>query len=196
MSSFFGHGAAALAISVAGSTTRSRPLLWTAWLGLLAAAPDIDYLVPSLRSGNPPVRVTHSWLGALVLPMLTVAVIWVGRQRLVAWKALVCQAATAGASHVLLDLLVGVTALPLWWPISDTRYVLPFGVLPSAGRLGVHNELLWRNLAIEAGIFLPVVAVVAVARMSRLPTPIRALSCTLLGAVSIAFVIQAAGLSR
>lgn len=66
-----------------------------------------------------------------------------------------CQVILAGLSHLLLDLLVGVTPLPLFWPLSNLTMRLPFGLLPSAGRIQLTNPYFYRNLLIELGILLP-----------------------------------------
>jgi inner membrane protein len=61
----------------------------------------------------------------------------------------------AGLSHLGLDILVGVSYLPLFWPISMKIYKLPFGLLPSAVAVNFTNPYFYRNLFIELGIFVP-----------------------------------------
>ncbi|NEO85783.1 MAG: hypothetical protein F6J87_16255 [Spirulina sp. SIO3F2] len=56
---------------------------------------------------------------------------------------------------MLLDLLVGVTALPLFWPFDAHRFKLPFGLLPSAGKISLSNPYFYSNLKIELGVLLP-----------------------------------------
>jgi inner membrane protein len=64
----------------------------------------------------------------------------------------------AACSHLLLDFSVGVHALPLLWPLLPGEFVAPIGILPSAGRLALGNFYLWRNLLIELGVLLPLLA--------------------------------------
>src|SRR5262249_46039986 len=68
-------------------------------------------------------------------------------------------AALAGLSHLVLDFLVGVTPLPLLWPLSAAAFVSPIGVLPSAGRMQILNYYLYRNLLIEVGVLAPILYV-------------------------------------
>ena len=52
MSSFIGHGLAALTVYALGPEARPARWGWLAWLGVLALAPDIDYVVaPLLMAG-------------------------------------------------------------------------------------------------------------------------------------------------
>ncbi|MEM9567034.1 MAG: hypothetical protein AAF974_01910 [Cyanobacteria bacterium P01_E01_bin.34] len=60
----------------------------------------------------------------------------------------------AGISHLVLDLLVGVSPVLALWPLSQSPWVLPFGVLPNAGRLQWGNYYLYRDLMIEMGLLL------------------------------------------
>jgi hypothetical protein len=62
----------------------------------------------------------------------------------------------AGLSHLVLDLAVGVTALPLLYPFSHETFKLPFGILPSAGKIQINNYLAYRNLFIEIGVIIPI----------------------------------------
>jgi len=59
-------------------------------------------------------------------------------------------------AHLILDLLTGVSSLPLLWPFTGELFKLPFGILPSAGRIALTNRYFYRNLIIESGILLPV----------------------------------------
>jgi inner membrane protein len=156
MSSFIGHGLAALTLSALGPTAEPRRWGWMAWLVVLAWTPDIDYLAAPLRlPGNPIIRVTHSLVGCLTLPLVTIALL---RLRGAEWRWHGLQAAGAGLSHVVLDLLAGVTPAALLWPLSRETFLLPFGVLPSAGRLSLTNPLFYRNLLIELGVLVPLCA--------------------------------------
>ena len=81
------------------------------------------------------------------------------------------QVAAAGLSHVVMDVLVGVTPEPLWWPFSLETFKLPFGILPSAGHLDWDNWMLLRNTAIELGEVGPVFLIVFA--MTRASVPMR-----------------------
>jgi len=155
MSSFVGHGIAAIGIFSAGPKDQaavSRPL-WLIWLILVAWTPDIDYLMILLHIDVR--RLTHSILFCTLLPLLTVVVLMTQGISGDNLKGYSLQVITASLSHLVLDLLVGVTPLPLQWPFADQLYKLPFGILPSAGQLDIANPLLWRNLLIETGVLLP-----------------------------------------
>ncbi len=64
------------------------------------------------------------------------------------------QSILAGLSHLLLDLLTGVLPLALLYPYLKV-FRLPFGLLPSAGKIQLTNYLFYRNILIELGIFAP-----------------------------------------
>jgi hypothetical protein len=65
-------------------------------------------------------------------------------------------AVLGGLSHLALDFLVGVTPLPLLWPLGSTAFVSPVGILPSAGRIQLSNYYLYRNVLIEVGVLAPI----------------------------------------
>jgi hypothetical protein len=50
---------------------------------------------------------------------------------------------------------VGVHGNPYLYPFSSDVIVSPLGVLPSAGRVDIHNHYFWRNILIELAIFVP-----------------------------------------
>lgn len=161
MSSFLGHGLAAY--SLFSLDRRARPstrwrAMWLGWLVVLASAPDIDYLVPALASpAHQGSRVTHSIAFSLLLPLSTVGVLYFvkgleSRQR----RLLSICAVLAGLSHLVLDFLVGVTPLPLLWPLGSAAFVSPVGILPSAGRIRLTNYYLYRNVLIEVGVLAPI----------------------------------------
>jgi inner membrane protein len=123
---------------------------------VLASAPDIDYLIPALSSAaHHGPRITHSIAFSLILPLCTSSVLYLARIPERQRRSLSICALLAGLSHLLLDFLVGVTPLPLLWPLSAAAFVSPFGVLPSAGRIHVFNYYFYRNLLIEVGILAP-----------------------------------------
>ena len=160
MSSFLGHSLAAYSLASAApyrEWSSSRRLMWAGWLVVLAAAPDIDYLVPALNSrAHDGLRITHSVAFSLALPLCTAVILClVSRDRRELTSLSVC-AALAGLSHLVLDFLVGVTPLPLLWPLSAAVFAAPAGILPSAGRVQLSNFYFYRNLVIETGILAPV----------------------------------------
>ena len=167
MSSFIGHSLAAATVYVAA---RPRNWLWCAWLIVVASAPDVDYLIPALRLSGPLIiRITHSFVGCQVVPVMTWLILWlagVRGRKLAVWCL---QVSAAGLSHVVLDLLVGVTPAALLWPFSRQTYRLPFGVLPSAGRLHWANGLLLRNLLIEVGVLGSVFLMVWMRKSKKWP---------------------------
>jgi membrane-bound metal-dependent hydrolase YbcI (DUF457 family) len=159
MSSFLGHSL--VAYSLFSLDQLKRPfsrwgVVWLGWLVVLASAPDIDYLVPALASrAHQGSRITHSIAFSLILPLLSVGVLYFvkglkSRRRLLS----VC-AVLAGLSHLVLDFLVGVTPLPLLWPLGSAAFSSPVGILPSAGRIQLSNYYLYRNVLIELGVLAP-----------------------------------------
>jgi inner membrane protein len=182
MSSFIGHSLAALTIHHIRkpSATTKIPSWWLATLIILASAPDIDYLVTSFRltgmapapdpvslwictwssatpaAGVQTIRITHSLVGSLLLPISSILLLALFAPAQPDRTIMSMQAVGAGLSHVLLDLLVGVTPTALFWPFSHTAIRLPFGILPSAGRIALTNAYLYRNLLIELGVLGPI----------------------------------------
>lgn len=160
MSSFLGHSLAAYSLFSLDQRKWPSTLwraVWLAWLVVLASAPDIDYLVPALGSpAHQGSRITHSIAFSLILPLSSVGVLYFvkgleSRQR----RLLSICAVLAGLSHLVLDFLVGVTPLPLLWPLGSTAFVSPVGILPSAGRIQLSNYYLYRNVLIEVGVLAP-----------------------------------------
>jgi inner membrane protein len=160
MSSFLGHSLAAYSLFSLDQRERTSTLwraVWLAWLVVLACAPDIDYLVPALASpAHQGRRITHSIALSMALPLFSVSVLYLvkglkSRRRLLS----VC-AVLAGLSHLALDFLVGVTPLPLLWPLDSAAFASPVGILPSAGRIQLSNYYLYRNVLIEVGILAPI----------------------------------------
>lgn len=200
MSSFIGHSLAALTLSVLGQP-RPSSKLWLGWLVVMALAPDIDYMIPVLQASHyNGLRVTHSIGVSLLLPLGTgfCLLCWNRKERVTSFFRLrgrfllFLQAIGAGLSHLIMDLLVGVTPLPLLWPLSPTPYKLPFGLLPSAGRLQLGNALLYQNLGIELGVMVPV-ALIALLAVKGKGHPLLFLT---LGWISAYFMVWAAQLAR
>ncbi|MEO0708202.1 MAG: metal-dependent hydrolase [Cyanobacteria bacterium J06649_5] len=167
MSSFIGHGLAAVTTFSAVEpqrrpfTTRIGMLLWLSWLIVIAWAPDIDHVVPALTlAQNDGARITHAIASSLLLPAVTViGLYWAGlkspKLRLCLW-----QTALAGLSHPVMDWLVGVIGLPLFWPFHPAIITAPIGLLPSAGSPHWQNYYFYANLWIELGIIVPLMIVV------------------------------------
>ncbi|HEU4405643.1 MAG TPA: metal-dependent hydrolase [Polyangiaceae bacterium] len=199
MSSFAGHALAAATAFALAPRPRARRdrALWLGWLVALALAPDLDYLIRALDRGpDRRLRVTHSLALAALLPALTAAALWAAGVRGRALARRGAQALGAGLSHLALDLLVGVTALPLLWPASDRRFRLPFGLLPSAGRLELRNPLLYRNLLLELGALGPLSVALALALGPGRPARPRGALIAGLLAVSAAFMAASTALHR
>jgi inner membrane protein len=157
MSSFIGHGLAALTI---GSSLRSEPdrrayLFWQACLLAAAFAPDIDYLVQGLNKANHGgVRVTHSIVFGLIVSLIGVGGLALFNRKNTVRGGL--QIFLAAFSHLFLDTLVGSRqGDPLFYPFLSDDFRLSFGILPSAGRIGLTNFYFYRNLLIECGILIP-----------------------------------------
>jgi inner membrane protein len=172
MSSFLGHSVAGLMVYLttielqidrqdrllrrsSGEPNRHN-LPWLLWLLTIASIPDIDYLIPSLilQYNDHRIRTTHSLIGVLIFPAISIFILWLVGQRGKTFKLRSWQTILAGLSHLLLDLLTGVLPLPLLYPNMEV-FRLPFGLLPSAGRIQLTNYLFYRNLSIELGVIVP-----------------------------------------
>lgn len=163
-------------------------------LVFVAVVPDFDYFALWLFNINPSPRVTHSLAFCLVVSALAWGIamkLRTSAQPGITFLAL----ALASSSHLLLDLLVGVHSLPVFWPFTVGEVSSPVGILPSAGRLSVTNYYLWRNLFIECGVLLPILA--ALVALFR-ATPARSvLPMTLfLGPLWLACLVWSVGLDR
>lgn len=165
MSSFIGHSLAGLTTYAAtqplqtdqpNETTFSNQR-WLIWLLVIASLPDIDYLIPTLRlqHAGQTLRITHSLIGVLLVPACTILVLWLLGKRGRNLNVQSLQLILVSLSHLVLDLLVGVFPLPLLYPFSEEVFRLPFGLLPSAGRIQLPNYFFYRNLLIELGVLVP-----------------------------------------
>jgi len=65
----------------------------------------------------------------------------------------------ASFSHLVLDFFVGVHGNPYLYPFTSSLIVSPLGILPSSGRMDIHNYYFWRNMLLEIAIFLPLILV-------------------------------------
>ena len=201
MSSLIGHSLAGLTVGVTNKqscflATSWARLLWMFWLVVVAIAPDFDYVVSFLHpSANAGLRITHSLCCAMLLPTLTVMGLRVlGCDRTSLFKA-TAQLIIASLSHIGLDILVGVTALPILWPFSNDVFKLPFGLLPSAGKPSLSNYYFYYNLGIEMGVLMPLSVGLLISQYKRLSVWRWGIVGLLL-AVSAYFMHWAYGLSR
>ncbi|HEX8611201.1 MAG TPA: metal-dependent hydrolase [Telluria sp.] len=163
MSSLIGHAATGAAVFFAHAPgAPPRPRLALALLVALALLPDLDYLPYWLFGIHSEPRWTHS----LIVALAASALAWAASRHAREGAALPFAAlALAACSHPVLDLLVGVHPVPLFWPLPLAQVESPLGLLPSAGRLSLTNRFMWRNLLIECAVLLPLYALgVALAR--------------------------------
>lgn len=156
MSSIAGHTATGVAIFLACSPPH-RPLpRWSVLpFVVLAVCPDVDYFAVWLLGYAATPRITHSLLFSMAATLL----VWNALKRIAPLRLSGPALLAASISHPVLDLLVGAHPVPLLWP-SGVAASIPVGVLPSAGALSLGNYYLWRNLIIELGILLPVLALI------------------------------------
>jgi inner membrane protein len=177
MSSFIGHSLAGLTtyaighqlqinqwnkyISAGSFLATSKNNLhnwsWLIWLIAIASAPDIDYLIPALKvqHADQTLRITHSFVGVLLVPAISILVLQLRGSRGDIFKIKSFQLVGAGLSHLLLDTLTGVYPKPWLYPFSLETFKLPFGLLPSAGKIELTNNLFYLNLLIELGVLVP-----------------------------------------
>jgi inner membrane protein len=155
MSSIIGHVSIGVALflgNAAAPSQQSRLALPV--LVLLAILPDFDYFALWLFGIDSEPRFTHS----LAFALCAAGIAWACLRRLgepasrLPFRVLVL----ASGSHVLLDLLVGVHPVCVFWPLALPELQSPIGVLPSAGALRLSNFYFWRNLLIECGVLFPV----------------------------------------
>jgi membrane-bound metal-dependent hydrolase YbcI (DUF457 family) len=199
MSSFLGHSLAAY--SLFSLDRREQPstfwrVVWLAWLVVLASAPDIDYLVPALASpDHQGRRITHSIALSMALPLFSVGVLYFVKGLKSQRRLLSICALLAGLSHLALDFLVGVTPLPLLWPLDSAAFASPVGFLPSAGRIQLSNYYLYRNVLIEVGVLAPLCYVARGLYLGEISTRDRARVLILL-LVAGCFVAWSVSLNR
>lgn len=97
---------------------------------------------------------------------------------------------------ILLTLTVGVHPMPLFWPLIDETFRSPIGLLPSSGALSFTNDYFYRNLAIELGVLIPILAVIQLALRGRFKTQPRWLLLAALAMITLACMYIAFSLSR
>ena len=202
MSSFIGHGLAAITISEAIApdhrpfSSRLGSFIWLVWLIIIAWEPDIDYFVPTLNMAqNEGVRITHAIASSLLLPVLTViGLYWSGLEArklyVGSWQVML-----SGLSHPLMDWFVGVLALPLFWPFSSVLIKAPIGLLPSAGKPHWQNHYFYINLGIEMGILIPIFLILR-SKIRWTEQTLKHWQTTALVSISVYFLSLSMGLSR
>ena len=210
MSSFLGHSVAAITVYVATEsnillwfncakgkknflTNKKQSFLWLLWLIIIASVPDVDYVVEPWRShNNQGLRITYSVLFSLIIPGLTIGILVIKGIRGKKLLLPSLQVILAGLSHLILDSLVGVTPLPLLFPITNVPFKLPFGILPSAGKIDLNNYYFYRNLKLEMGVLLPILSLILLWRDRFLNLPknylLKAFLTTLLVICCIYFI--------
>ncbi|WNH53636.1 metal-dependent hydrolase [Stenotrophomonas oahuensis] len=191
MSSIVGHTATGITAFLACSP-RHQPLpRWSVLpFVVLAVCPDVDYFAVWLfgYAANP--RITHSLLFSMVATLL----VWRALKRTTPLRFPLPALLAASVSHPVLDLLVGAHPVPLLWPFCMTVSA-PIGLLPSAGALSPGNYYLWRNLIIELGVLVPVLALIVAGRRGCPAEHIRAWALRLL-VPWMAFLIWSMSLTR
>ena len=155
MSSFIAHSLVGFIISSQKSKTTIKESIVVAFFFIvLASAPDIDYLINYLRGEIMPIRYTHSMGFIFLVGLFSLAF-----RNILFRKVLhdipITLFFLAPFSHLILDFFVGVHGNPYLYPISSEVFVSPLGVLPSSGRIDIHNHYFWRNILIELAIFVP-----------------------------------------
>lgn len=168
MSSLIGHAVTGAAIALA-----QKDLSWPParhhipLLALLAIAPDFDYLTLWLFGIDSQPRATHSLVFCLGLAAMAWAL---GRHARPEHRPPgFAVMAVAACSHLLLDLLVGVHPLPIFWPVAPAQIASPIGLLPSAAHISLTNYYLWRNLLVEMGVLVPMLSLVVAVRRNGSP---------------------------
>jgi membrane-bound metal-dependent hydrolase YbcI (DUF457 family) len=155
MSSIIAH--ALIGASICSNIrTQKAKQLYSYWLigGILAISPDFDYIIYWLTGHKGNIRYTHTIFYCLCEWLLLYLLLLLPERRLLTTlpAALLL---LSSLSHLMLDWLVGVNPIPLFWPLIDEQYRISIGILPSAGYLSIFNYYFWRNLLIEMGIIVP-----------------------------------------
>ena len=157
MSSIIGHSLVGFSLSKL-SKNKTKIRKWNLWLIFLAIFPDLNYIAFWIFGAHPIFQYSHSIGAVVILPILSILFLKYKKDPNIISNALILFC--AAFSHLVLDLLVGVFPKPYLWPFYDGKLKLPFGILPSAGKLDLHNIYLYKNLLIELGILLPIVGMI------------------------------------
>jgi len=192
MSSFVGHSIVGLSVSRL-SGTKTQSWRWSLWLMFLAISPDINYIALWILGTQSIFEYSHSIGFVIILPILSILFLKYKREQNLVNKTL--QLFIASFSHLLLDLLVGVFPKPYLWPFDGEKLRLPFGILPSAGKLDLQNYYLYRNLLIELGILLPFIGIIYLFKKRR-ETDYFLVKLALLTLIWIPFLIWGISLYR
>jgi inner membrane protein len=201
MSSFVGHTITSIGLYTSSKRPEKLTLMTGAWLGWLVfvgLVPDVDYFVPvlyALRS-NEGLRITHSIVGCLLLPLLTVVVLSRLGPKKEALRLCSLQVCLVGLSHLIMDALVCVWPLPVLYPFTSQVFKLPFGILPSAPSFQLSNYYMYRNLLIEVGVLLPLYTSIYLIRFSKWAVVWQYSLILLLGICSLGFMYWAYTLAR
>jgi len=157
MSSFIAHSLIGFTLGAQKQqTTIMQTVMVSLFFIVLASTPDVDYIINWLRGYRMPIRYTHSVgfvFGVGVVALLFRQVFF--RKSLAHVPAILFF--FAPATHLVLDGLVAVHGNPYLYPFSSSNLTFPVGILPSSGRLDIHNYYFWRNASIELLIFIPIV---------------------------------------
>jgi hypothetical protein len=203
MSSFIGHSLPALSVYFSGphfrpnSPTLKHRGLWFLTLIMVAWAPDIDHFVPALNAASHQgLRITHSLVACLILPICVILMLRLQRLKRAELGFLASQVLLVALSHLGLDMLTGAMSLPLLYPFSQQLFKLPFGLLPSAGKISFSNYYLYRNLVIELGVLLPLFASIHLMAHARKSLSKKQFMMVFLLSCSVGFMVWAASLSR
>lgn len=187
MSSIVGHALISSAIFARKHKidSGSAVFVYLFFIGL-GISSDADYLVYWLFGYEIEPRITHSILFCFIIGLIASCI-----KRFVLKNAFISVNHElfylASFSHLVLDLLVGVHPMPLFWPIDAHLIKLPFGILPSAGHIDIKNIYLWRNIAIEIGILAPMALLIA----SNIRSRVFKNSITINNVLWLVFVVSA-----
>lgn len=192
MSSFIGHSIIGLSVS---RLTENKTISWrwSIWLIFVAIAPDLNYIELWTLGSQTLLKNSHSIGFAMILPVLTILFLKYKNEINLLRKSLLVL--TASFSHLLLDLLVGVFPKPYLWPLYSEKIRLPFGILPSAGKLDLQNYYFYKNLFIELGILIPFMAIIGL-YLNRHKTKHVLIKQLLLVLTWFPFLVWGASLSR
>lgn len=202
MSSFVGHALSGLGVYAVTQPPKKlalRDVVWLGWVTFVALAPDLDYIFPALyvrRASTGVLRVTHSIVGCLLFPVLTLLVLSRLKLTREIRRLYAVQVVLAGLSHLGMDLLVGVASLPVLWPFTEQRFRLPFGILPSGPAFRLDNVYMYRNLLMEAGALVPLYAGIYLARFAKFDGRKRSIGVAALWLCSLGFMGWAFTLAR
>ena len=163
------------------------------WIMFVAILPDVNYVALWILGTQTIFAYSHSIGFIMILPTLSVLFLKYRREQDLTKKTL--QLLAASFSHLVLDLLVGVLPKAYLWPFYGKKIKLPFGILPSAGKLDWLNYYLYRNLLIELGILLPFIGMIRLF-IKRRETEYFLIKQSLLIFIWITFLIWGISLSR